>query len=280
MPNDLHSALRAMMIEDDEPINLPDEPRFKVFEENSLSLLGRLLNPDCQSMSRMIDEMPTHWRVVGRVRGIALSREKFQFIFKREEDLQNVLNDRPWNISCNFYTLDTMHALAKAIGFVRKIAYDPKASQKTDFIRALVEFDVAKPAREEKVLNVSADKSVIISYEYEKLRKKCFPCFRLTHEKPQCPLLRKQHHQERSNQRTWRGGSSSGDHVRKDTQAKPQTQALLEGPSGFPPLFPELSKEEQKSALLYISHDDPTEKAARIARVKLHIEELKDKDGE
>lgn len=97
MPNDLHSALRAMTIEDDEPINLPDEPRFKVFEENSLSLLGRLLNPDCQSMSRMIDEMPTHWRFVGRVRGIALSREKFQFIFKREEDLQNVLNDRPWS---------------------------------------------------------------------------------------------------------------------------------------------------------------------------------------
>ncbi|KAG2270483.1 hypothetical protein Bca52824_065038 [Brassica carinata] len=91
--------MKAMSLEDDKPINLPDEPRFRVFEENECSLLGRLLNPECQAISRMIEEMPKHRRVVGRVRGIALSREKFQFIFKREEDLQTVLNDRPWSFN-------------------------------------------------------------------------------------------------------------------------------------------------------------------------------------
>lgn len=99
MSGDLHSALLAMTIEDDEPIDLPDEPQFKVFEENEFSILGRLLNPECQSMSRMIEDMPGHWRLRGRVRGIALSREKFQFIFKREEDLLTVLNDRPWSFN-------------------------------------------------------------------------------------------------------------------------------------------------------------------------------------
>lgn len=169
MSSDLHNALKAMSIEDDEPIILPDEPRFKVFEENSLSLLGRLVNPDCQTMSRMIEDMPRHWRIVGRVRGIALSRDKFQFIFKREEDLQTILNDRPWsfnhwpmlferwtetppddfltkfevwvrirNIPYYFYTMDTMYALAKAAGAVIEVAYDPKVSHKADFIRALV----------------------------------------------------------------------------------------------------------------------------------------------
>lgn len=94
----LHKSLKTMKIDDDEePLTLPDSPRFRVFDGNSISLLGRLLNPDCQSMERMIDYMPTAWRLHGRVRGIALSRDRFQFIFQREEDLQTVLNDRPWS---------------------------------------------------------------------------------------------------------------------------------------------------------------------------------------
>ncbi|KAH0909993.1 hypothetical protein HID58_033314 [Brassica napus] len=47
----------------------------------------------------------------------------------------------------------------------------------------------------------------------------------------------------------------------------------LEGPPGFPPLFPELSLEEQKMAMLYISHADETERRARIERVRQGIAE-------
>ncbi|KAF2577032.1 hypothetical protein F2Q68_00002730 [Brassica cretica] len=45
----------------------------------------------------------------------------------------------------------------------------------------------------------------------------------------------------------------------KGKEVSTQETHLLEGPPGFPPLFPELSKEEQQSAMLYISHADPTE---------------------
>ncbi|XP_013594457.1 PREDICTED: uncharacterized protein LOC106302505 [Brassica oleracea var. oleracea] len=308
MSKELFSAMKSMTLEDDEPITLPDEPRFRVFDENSLSLLGRLLNPDCQSMSRMIEDMPKHWRLVGRVRGIALSREKFQFIFKREEDLQTVLSDRPWsfifwtmllerwtesppndfltkfevwirirNIPSNYYTIDTMFEMAKAIGEVKVVAYDPKVSQKADFIRAQVIFDISKPAREEKIFNLSAGKSVAISYEYEKIRKKCFHCFRLTHEKVQCPWLKNKHH----NHRTPVKGSSSQTPPMDLTKGKSKEgetfiPRLLEGPPGFPSLFPELSKEDQQSAMLYISHADPTERLARIERVKQSIKDTKD----
>ncbi|KAH0886958.1 hypothetical protein HID58_063054 [Brassica napus] len=48
---------------------------------------------------------------------------------------------------------------------------------------------------------------------------------------------------------------------------------LLDGPPGFPPLFPELSKQDQKMAMLYISHADDTERQARILRVKQGIAE-------
>ncbi|KAH0878316.1 hypothetical protein HID58_065710 [Brassica napus] len=45
MSDNLHEAIGAMSIRDDDPIDLPDNPCFSVFEENATSLLGRLLNP-------------------------------------------------------------------------------------------------------------------------------------------------------------------------------------------------------------------------------------------
>lgn len=155
----LHKAIGAMSIEEEEPLVLPDTPQYTVVDANETSLLGRLLNPDCQIMARMIDYMPTAWRVYGRVRGIALSRDRFQFIFQREEDLVTVIKDRPWsynrwamvlerwtssppedflntmeiwirirNIPQIHFTTETMYKLASEIGKVEVIAYDPKIS--------------------------------------------------------------------------------------------------------------------------------------------------------
>ncbi|KAG2330727.1 hypothetical protein Bca52824_001907 [Brassica carinata] len=84
MADKLHKAIRTLSIEDDDPITLPDDPRFRVLDENAISILGRLLNPEAQNMARMIDFMPRAWRLYNRVRGIALSRDRFQFIFQRE----------------------------------------------------------------------------------------------------------------------------------------------------------------------------------------------------
>ncbi|KAF2595831.1 hypothetical protein F2Q68_00011199 [Brassica cretica] len=55
----------------------------------------------------------------------------------------------------------------------------------------------------------------------------------------------------------------------------PVASELLEGPPGFPLLFPELSKEDRKMAMMYISHADETERKARILRVQQGIEESK-----
>ncbi|XP_013617660.1 uncharacterized protein LOC106378374 [Brassica napus] len=288
-----------MSIEDDEPITLSADPRFRVFEKNTLSILGRLLNPDQQSMSRMIADMPRHWRVYNRVRGIALSKDKFQFIFDREEDLQTVLNDRPWsfnhwtmllerwtanppddfltkfevwirirNIPYNYYTIDTMNELAKAIGKVEEIAFDPNVSHKSDFTRAKVLFDISKPARDEKILNIKDEKPVTIAYEYERIRKKCFHCFRLTHEKPQCPLLKKPHRRNVSNVHTPAEPSALAS---KKVLTKPPGMNYPDGPPSFPPMFPELFPFDRQQALMYISHPDEKERMARIQRVQLSI---------
>ncbi|KAL0713179.1 hypothetical protein Bca4012_020157 [Brassica carinata] len=298
----LHKAIGAMSIEDEEPLVLPDSPQFTVIDANEISLLGRLLNPDCQSMARMIEYMPTAWRVYGRVRGIALSRDRFQFIFQREEDLVTVLNDRPWsynhwamvlerwtdsppvdflntmeiwirirNIPSIHFTTETMYKLALEIGKVEVIAYDPKVSHTKEYIRAKVTFHVENPAKESRKLALKAGGTVTIKFEYEKIHKRCYHCLRITHEKPRCPLLRK------GSQLT-RGTGSSSTTTPKLTPHPMLTIAptrvdALEAPPGFPPMFPELSVADQKMAMLYISHSDETERNARILRVKQGIEE-------
>lgn len=298
MAESLQDAIRSMSLKDDDPIDLPDNPCFQVFEQNALSILGRLLNPSCQPMAEMIETMPKIWRVYDRVRGIALSSEKFQFVFKREDDMETVLKDRPWSfnywtmlidrwipsppknflstvdvwvrihhIPMNYYTLDTMDFLARKIGKVIEIAYDPNVSQKDAFIRAQVRLDIANPATARRVLNIPSGGQVMIEFEYEKLRKRCFHCLRLTHERPDCPMLRIK------SPRAEASVNSSKEKVVNTVIARGQQElgVYLSVPPGFEPLFPELPPEERAMAMQYIAHSDPTERQARIVRVQQSI---------
>ncbi|KAL0854012.1 hypothetical protein Bca101_059164 [Brassica carinata] len=158
MAEQLQAAIGAMSLRDDELIDLPDSPRFKVFEQNTLNLLGHLLNPSCLPMEEMIETMPRVWRVYSRVRGIALSSEKFQFIFEREEDMETVLKVDVWirisKIPVNYYKVETMHFLASKVGHVIEITYDPKVSQKVSYIIAHVRLDIANPAMDHILLNL------------------------------------------------------------------------------------------------------------------------------
>ncbi|KAJ4880564.1 hypothetical protein Rs2_37619 [Raphanus sativus] len=290
----LQKAIQSMSLEEEEPLTLPDSPRFRIYEENERSLMGRLLNPDCQTMAKMIDFMPTAWRVFGRVRGIALSRDRFQFVFQREEDLETVLKDRPWsynywtmilerwtanppadylqtmkiwirmrNIPANFFTVETMFKLAGEVGLAEKVEYDPKVSHTKDYVRALVLFDANNPAKAARKLSVEGG-TVTITYEYEKLHKCCYHCLRLTHENVKCTLRKK----------STVVRQKTVDPPRADLR-EPLIADQRSDPQRFPVLFPELSGEERNMAMLYISHADPTERMARIERVRQGIAEDK-----
>ncbi|XP_018475483.2 uncharacterized protein LOC108846772 [Raphanus sativus] len=177
---------------------------------------------------------------------------------------------RIYNIPVNHYNIDTMNFLASKIGQVLEITYDPKVSQKEAFIRAQVRLDISRPALESKVLNLPRGGSVVIKFEYEKLKKRCHNCFRLTHERPDCPLL---HNRNRGSslknqsptQRPVQSSQPQSPAKGKELSASPTV------PPGFQPLFKELPIEERNAALLYISHSDETERLARIARVQQSI---------
>lgn len=153
-----------------------------------------------------------------------------------------------------------MFKLASEIGKVEEIAYDPKVSHTKDYISALVKFNVNNPAKAARKFNMPEGGTVTIEFEYEKIHKRFFHCLRLTHEKIRCPLLRK----GASNERKMAEGS-------KLQLATVVSAEQRDGPPGFPVLFPELSREDRKMAMLYISHSDETKRLARIQCVKQGI---------
>lgn len=151
-----------------------------------------------------------------RVKGVALSKDRFQFIFKYERDLIDVLNrglhtSNSWsivldrwvakppedflkylfvwvqmrNIPVNHYTPEAIHDFGQFAGEVIEVPYDPEKAQTKDYVRVLVKFDVSKPLRRVKKITIPGGEEVNIRYDYERLQKRCYTCQRLTHEQSQ-----------------------------------------------------------------------------------------------
>ncbi|XP_018475867.1 uncharacterized protein LOC108847174 [Raphanus sativus] len=185
-------ALMALSLEDEEeevPFTMQELTGFSSAEENALSIMGRALNHECQKMSSLILIMPRMWQKEGRVRGVALSQERFQFIFQHEYDLFNVRGKRISKIPVNYYIQSALTTLGEMIGAVKVVSFDRSKPITQDFNRVQVRFNVAKPLKMARVLNMGAGKSHTIHFDYEKLQKRCFTCKRLNHEESILPCL-------------------------------------------------------------------------------------------
>ncbi|XP_019095330.1 PREDICTED: uncharacterized protein LOC109130252 [Camelina sativa] len=205
--------------EEDKPLVLSNLPQFYSSERNVRSLIGRFLNPDYQRMSNWILEMPRIWRLYNRVRGVALSRDRFQFIFKYDEDINEILKTGVWtqddwgvvmerwvadppanylmflpvwirlrNLPVNHYTKDTIGEIAGCVGQVLELPFDEKEAQSKDYVRVRILLDVSKGLKNFKELQLPNGSLVKIGIDYERVRKRCFQCQRLTHDKSRCPF--------------------------------------------------------------------------------------------
>ncbi|XP_009137703.2 uncharacterized protein LOC103861744 [Brassica rapa] len=221
MSSAVDKALMAMSLEDDDdvPFVMPNLPEYCSTERNRRSLIGRFLNPDCQKMSEFIFQMPRKWQKQGRVRGIALSQERFQFIFDNEHDLVEVLekgvhtfneraivverwSEKPppdslqympiWaqirNTPINYQTELAIGALGDIVGKVIEVAFDPSKARSNVYERVKVRFDVSRPLRKEKVIDLPEGEKTKVLFNYERVQKRCYTCQRLTHDQSVCPI--------------------------------------------------------------------------------------------
>ncbi|XP_013717166.2 uncharacterized protein At4g02000-like [Brassica napus] len=217
----MDKTLMAMSLEEDDdvPFVMSDLPEFSSSERNKRSLIGRLLNPDVQEMADFIFQMPRKWQKQGRVRGIALSHERFQFIFDNEHDLLEVLEKgvhtyKEWaivvekweevpppdslqylpiwvqirNIPINYQTEKAIEALGNIVGKVIVGAFDPTKARSNVYERVKVRFDVSRPLRKEKVIDLPNGEKTKVFFNYERIQKRCYTCQRLTHDQDVYPI--------------------------------------------------------------------------------------------
>lgn len=301
-------ALMALSLEEEEeeiPFTMPDLPGFSSAEENALSLMGRTLNPECQKMSGLILTMPRKWQKEGRVRGIALSQEKFQFIFQNEHDLLDVLEkgvqtynewalvlerwmENPpedylqfiplWvrisRIPVNYYTTAALTTLGEMIGPVKVVAFDPAKPITQDFIRVQVRFNVAKPLKMARVLNMGGGRTHTIHFDYEKLQKRCFSCKRLNHEQSICPILVKKRQEEAKTRRNNRMEELNRP-MRVIAINDPLFGVLEEEQVGLDPLTgrPKIAKEVLEEMRRFLIADTGEDLTIKVDKVKKSVKE-------
>lgn len=76
-------------------IKAPSLDTSLLIKENELILIGRLTNP-CE---QKIPSLPQKWNLKRRAVGSDLGNNYFQYRFEREDDLQWVLDNRPYHFS-------------------------------------------------------------------------------------------------------------------------------------------------------------------------------------
>ncbi|XP_020874444.1 uncharacterized protein LOC110226633 isoform X2 [Arabidopsis lyrata subsp. lyrata] len=91
-------------------------------------------------------------------------------------------------VSCEYYTEQAITLLGDLVGQVTEVVFDPDKPQNKDFVRVMVKFDVSKPLRKSKLVNLPKGLSDSVYYFYERVQKRCYRCQRLTHEQEDCPL--------------------------------------------------------------------------------------------
>lgn len=92
----------------------------------------------------------------------------------------------------NYLTLKTIRAVANPIGYIKDIEFDTTKPHLHDYIRVRVILDLQQSVRDTKLVQTPGGGSTTVDVEYERVRKKCFHCFRLTHEKQRCPIFKAQ----------------------------------------------------------------------------------------
>lgn len=79
------------------PIRLPECDNQELIMKNNLTLVGRVSNPRVQNAKALVNYMLQFRNLEDRVSGKELRPGRFQFSFKREEDLQLVLSWSPFH---------------------------------------------------------------------------------------------------------------------------------------------------------------------------------------
>lgn len=174
------------------------------------------------------------------------------------------------NIPVNHYTVSTIIALEELIGKVKVVAYDETKAQNKDFVRVRLKFDLSRPLRRSKVINLPGGSSTTILFDYERIQKRCYRCQRLNHENVTCPLVVKMF------ERKLHLGLGKAKHDPVLKESDPLFGVLEEAQVGIDPFTgrPRIVSEVLEGMRQYLMVDNGEERKIRKERIKNSVKEV------
>lgn len=203
----------------DTSLNSPPRKRIRappldtsdLVRENALTLMGLLTNPREQKLWSMIPFMSKRWELRGKAIGSDLGNNCFQFRFDYEDDLQKVLDNRPYQYSRWMLILQRWEPIISPnfpsqIPFWIKLTGLPLHYWKKDLLLSIgkeigdlkdheltktsakfkVEINCLNPLTKEAIVEFEEGSESLVTLEYVKLGKHCSYCFSLFHEVETC----------------------------------------------------------------------------------------------
>lgn len=194
-------------------IRAPRLDNTDLIREHSRTLIGRTTNPQEQRIWALIQSLPRKWNIQGRAEGVDIGNNCFQFKFEKEEDLQKVLENRPYHFNYWMVIIQKWEPVISAsfpsqIPFWIKIKGLPlhfwhdlmicnigdelgsreKHELTSKVARVRVSIDGLKPLVKETIIEFDSGEEAHITLEYERLENHCSFCQRLSHQSSHCPL--------------------------------------------------------------------------------------------
>ncbi|KAJ4868198.1 Uncharacterized protein Rs2_50256 [Raphanus sativus] len=140
-----------------------------------------------------------------------------------------------------------------------------------DYVRVQVIVDLNQPLRDKKSLTLPGGRVEYIDVEYERVRKKCFHCYRLSHEKLRCPVIQAAKKKGKEIDRGQGSGQNQSVEGRQHHSNLAETLMPLLAPSippGFEPHSTMVAPEVFEEMRIYMNCVDPEERRIREARMK------------
>ncbi|KAJ4906060.1 Zinc knuckle CX2CX4HX4C protein [Raphanus sativus] len=181
------------------------------------------------------------------------------------------------NIPVNYLTYKTIDAIADGIGHVEVIEFDPEKPQLQDYVRVQVTIDLNLPVRDKKSLSLPGGRVEYIDVEYERVRKKCYHCMRLTHEKLKCPLFQGNKSKGKEIavvQSTVQNQSGGSRQHHNDLTEKIMPLLAPSVPPGFAPQSTLVAPEVFEEMRFYMNCIVPEERRVREAKMRKTLDEL------
>ncbi|XP_020871811.1 LOW QUALITY PROTEIN: uncharacterized protein At4g02000-like [Arabidopsis lyrata subsp. lyrata] len=204
----------------DPELFIPHEAYAATEARNRLSLIARPLNPRSQNLFTVISSLPRTWGLTTTVQGRVLDGTYVQFLFQSELDLVSVQRREPWlfnnwfiavqrrepvdfpglnflttidlwvqirGIPLHYVSVETVSEIAQDLGEIIQVDFNETTSIQIAYIRVRVRFGISDRLRFFQRIRFDAGETVVIRFQYERLRRICTNCLRFNHQRNQCP---------------------------------------------------------------------------------------------